>query len=646
MSPRGGSAPPEGDRRQVRLRSWVGLLIGFMVWNVLLFLVQQPPSVATVPYSVFRTQLVDGQVQSVVFHGDTLDATLRHEIRWPDAKGAPAYSHVQTQLPPVTDSELLPLLLQKQVEIAATPAPGQAVYGFLNWISGVATLALLGWILYQAATGHRMAMGVGQSRARVYTAERPTTTFRDVAGVDEARDELAEIVDYLRDPDRYRRIGARIPHGVLLAGPSGTGKTLLARAVAGEAKVPFFALAASEFVEMFVGVGASRVRDLFERAKRMQPAIIFIDEIDSIGARRAGSVTIGNDEREQTLNQLLVEMDGFDRSDGIVVLAATNRPDILDPALLRPGRFDRQVTIGLPDRNGRRGILAIHTRDVPLAADVDLDAWARRTPGFSGADLANLVNEAALAAARAGRSVVTEADFREAQERVLLGARRRLTLSDQDRRRVAVHEAGHALVALLSPNADPPEQVSIVPHGRALGVTQFASDDRVNLTRGYLTTRLAVGLGGRSGERVALGDISSGAEDDLAQATKLARRMVERWGMGENLPPVSVHARDQDSPAPLLGGLGESPHLATAVDREVERLIAAADQTATELLGVSRDALMRVVAELEQQESISLARLRELVSAAPRGAAGRDVVVSGAPQNTPAGDLAGERRTD
>jgi cell division protease FtsH len=383
-------------------------------------------------------------------------------------------------------------------------------------------------------------------------------------------------------------------------------------------------------------VGASRVRDLFERAKQMQPAIIFIDEIDGIGGRRAGALTLGNDEREQTLNQLLVEMDGFEPSVGIIVLAATNRPDILDPALLRPGRFDRQVTVGLPDRPGRRGILAIHTRTMPLAPDVDLDAWARRTPGFSGADLANLANEAALAAARARRSVVTEADFREAQERVLLGARRRLALTDEDRRRVAVHEAGHALVALWSPNADPPERISVVPHGRALGVTQFAPEDRVNLTRSYLTTRLAVALGGRNGERVVLGDISSGAEDDLAQATTLARRMVERWGMGENLPPVSLHAHDGDEGPPLLGGMTGSPHLTATVDREVERLIAAADETAAELLARHREPFMRVVAALEQHESISLEELRALVSPAPGGQTAGDVVMSGAAQSTPA----------
>jgi cell division protease FtsH len=634
---RGGDHPPSEDpQRQVRLRSWLGLLVLFMAWNALLFLLQQPPSVASVPYSTFRTQLVDGQVSGVVFHGDTVEATLRHELRWPNAANASTYTHIQTQMPPVNDTELLPLLLQKNVEIAATPAPGQALYGFLNWVSGVATLALLGWIAYQAATGRRMALGVGQSRARVYTAERPTTTFRDVAGVDEAKDDLAEIVDYLREPERYRRLGARIPHGVLLSGPPGAGKTLLARAVAGEAKVPFFSISASEFVEMFVGVGASRVRDLFERAKQMQPAIIFIDEIDGIGGRRAGALTLGNDEREQTLNQLLVEMDGFEPSDGIIVLAATNRPDILDPALLRPGRFDRQVTVGLPDRPGRRGILAIHTRTMPLAPDVDLDAWARRTPGFSGADLANLANEAALAAARARRSVVTEADFREAQERVLLGARRRLALTDEDRRRVAVHEAGHALVALWSPNADPPERISVVPHGRALGVTQFAPEDRVNLTRSYLTTRLAVALGGRNGERVVLGDISSGAEDDLAQATTLARRMVERWGMGENLPPVSLHAHDGDEGPPLLGGMTGSPHLTATVDREVERLIAAADETAAELLARHREPFMRVVAALEQHESISLEELRALVSPAPGGQTAGDVVMSGAAQSTPA----------
>ncbi|HEX3607736.1 MAG TPA: ATP-dependent zinc metalloprotease FtsH, partial [Candidatus Dormibacteraeota bacterium] len=574
---------------------------------------EQPPSEVPVPYSVFRTQLVRNDVQSVVFHGDSLEATLRHEIRWPDTNGAPRYSHVQTMLPPLPDDQLLPLLIRNNVEISSTAPPGQAFLGLLNGLSAIATLALFGWIAYQAATGRRMAFGVGQSRARVYTEERPKATFTDVAGVDEAKEDLQELVDYLRKPERYSRLGARIPHGVLLTGPPGTGKTLLARAVAGEANVPFFAISATEFVEMFVGVGASRVRDLFERAKQMQPSIIFIDEIDAIGGRRSMSLSIGNDEREQTLNQLLVEMDGFEKDTGVIVLAATNRPDILDPALLRPGRFDRQVTIALPDREGRLGILRIHTRKVPLAADVDLEAWARRTPGFSGADLANLVNEAALAAARAGGEVVTEADFREAQERVLLGARRRLVMTDEDRHRVAVHEAGHALVAYWSPNADPPERISIVPHGRALGVTQFSLDDSVNVTRAYCRARLAVGVGGRAAELVVLGDVSSGAEDDLQQATTLARRMVERWGMGEELPPVSLRPHDPDETPSILGGTAGSPELASAADREVQRFMSTADRTAQQLLSDHRGEVARVVAVLEEHESISVDEMRACI---------------------------------
>ncbi|MDB5065492.1 MAG: ftsH [Chloroflexi bacterium] len=630
----GPRAPEPGQRRRVPLRSWVGLLVLLFAWNTLLVLAEQPPSSAPVPYSVFRSQLVQNQVTSVVFHGDNLEAALRHDIRWPDVNGAPRYSRVQTTLPPLTDDQLLPLLIKDNVEISSTGPPGQALFNFLNVLSGLATLALLVWIGYQAATGRRMALGVGQSRARVYNEERPTTTFKDVAGVDEAKEDLQEIVGYLRSPQRYAKLGARIPHGVLLAGPPGTGKTLLARAVAGEANVPFFALSATEFVEMFVGVGASRVRDLFERAKGMQPAIIFIDEIDAIGGRRSMSLSVGNDEREQTLNQLLVEMDGFEPSTGVIVLAATNRPDILDPALLRPGRFDRHVTVGLPDREGRLGILRIHTRRTPLAADVDLGGWARRTPGFSGADLANLVNEAALAAARAGREVVTEADFREAQERVLLGARRRLAMTDEDRHRVAVHEAGHALVAYWSPDADPPERISIVPHGRALGVTQFAPDDRLNITRNYCKARLAVGLGGRGGERVLLGDVSSGAEDDLQQATTLARRMVERWGMGEELPPVSLRANDSDGPSPFFGGASSSPELAAAADREVQRLIAAADRTAQELLSSHREAVLKVISVLEERESMSLDELRECIASLP-AASERNVHVAGVGRNSP-----------
>ncbi|HEY2704954.1 MAG TPA: ATP-dependent zinc metalloprotease FtsH [Candidatus Dormibacteraeota bacterium] len=612
----------------------MGLLLLLLAWNTLLVLAERPPSTAEVPYSVFRDQLVRNQVSSVVFHGDNLEATLRHDIRWPNVNGAPAYSHVQTNLPPLTDDQLLPLLIKSNVEISSTGPPGQALFGFLNVLSGLATLALLGWIGYQGATGQRMALGVGRSRARLYTEERPTTTFRDVAGVDEAREDCQEIVDYLRNPQRYLRLGARIPHGVLLTGPPGTGKTLLARAVAGEANVPFFATSATEFVEMFVGVGASRVRDLFERAKQMQPSIIFIDEIDAIGGRRSMSLSIGNDEREQTLNQLLVEMDGFEKDTGVIVLAATNRPEILDPALLRPGRFDRQITLGLPDRDGRLEILRIHTRQVPLGADVDLEAWARRTPGFSGADLANLVNEAALAGARAGREMVTEADLREAQERVLLGARRRLAMTEDDRRRVAVHEAGHALVAYWNADADPPERISIVPHGRALGVTQFALEDRVNVTRAYCRARLAVGVGGRAAELIVLGDVSSGAEDDLQQSTTLARRMVERWGMGEELPPVSLRARDPDEPPSVFGGIAGSAELAVAADREVQRLMAAADRTAQELLSSHREAFTTVISVLEERESMSLDELRECIVSVPASPV-REVERVGIGSNSP-----------
>jgi cell division protease FtsH len=450
----------------------------------------------------------------------------------------------------------------------------------------------------------------------MYTEERPNVTFADVASNEEAKEDLQEIIDYLRQPSRYTKVGARIPHGVLLSGPPGTGKTLMARAVPGEAKVPFFSVSATEFVEMFVGVGAARIRDLFEKAKKVAPSIIFVDEIDSIGRQRSGNVSIGgNDEREQTLNQLLVEMDGFEASQSVIVIAATNRPDILDAALLRPGRFDRRVEVALPDRNGRLSILKLHAGRVAMAPEVDLDGLARRTPGFSGADLANVVNEAALAAARDGRDRVTQSDLESAYDKVILGARRRFALSDEDKQRVAVHEGGHALVAYFLRGADPLEKVTIVPRGRALGVTQFSEDDRFNLPEHYVRARLAVALGGRAGEQLMLGEVSSGAENDLEVATTYARRMVERWGMGEKLGPVSF-PRDGASPAAQLGLPSTSQALAERADTEVLRILKDAEQAALNTLADHRAALDSLAKALVERETVDRSEVDAIVAQA------------------------------
>jgi cell division protease FtsH len=440
-------------------------------------------------------------------------------------------------------------------------------------------------------------------------------TFNDVAGADEAKEELSEVVEFLRNPQKYHDVGARIPRGVLLVGPPGTGKTLLARAIAGEAEVPFFTISASEFVEMFVGVGASRVRDLFEKAKVAAPAIIFIDELDAVGRRRGAGLGAVNDEREQTLNQLLVEMDGFDDRHEVILIAATNRPDVLDPAILRPGRFDREVTVGLPDRKGREGILKIHSRGLRLAPDISLGLMARSTTGFSGADLANLCNEAALIAARAGHDQVSMQDFEEALDRIILGAARSTILSDHDRQVVAYHEAGHALAAWLLPNADPVHKVTIIPHGRALGVTQqMPGEDQFNYSREYLLSRIAVMLGGRTAEELAIGDITTGAENDLIEATRLARRMVTRWGMGE----LGLMAIASDEEQPFLGyeltqGHNYSEETGARIDRDIQQLLNERHEVITQLLIESRDKLDQLVDSLLHEETIDQNELTKIL---------------------------------
>ena len=593
-------------RWQVPLRSWVGLLALVFALNVL-FAFCGAGAQSVIPFSDFVTQVKADNVKSAEFLGSQVTGQFVHPVK--------GKSDFLPEEPP-GDSGLVQLLLDHQVQVSSTQSSFQWLGNALNALSVVFMLLLLGSIAYQARTGQRLGFGIGQSRARIYTEERPNVTFADVASNEEAKEDLQEIIDYLRQPSRYTKVGARIPHGVLLSGPPGTGKTLMARAVAGEAKVPFFSVSATEFVEMFVGVGAARIRDLFEKAKKIAPSIIFVDEIDSIGRQRSGNVSIGgNDEREQTLNQLLVEMDGFEASQSVIVIAATNRPDILDAALLRPGRFDRRVEVALPDRNGRLSILKLHAGRVAMAPEVDLDGLARRTPGFSGADLANVVNEAALAAARDGRDRVTQSDLESAYDKVILGARRRFALSDEDKRRVAVHEGGHALVAYFLRGADPLEKVTIVPRGRALGVTQFSEDDRFNLPEHYVRARLAVALGGRAGEQLTLGEVSSGAENDLEVATTYARRMVERWGMGEKLGPVSF-PRDGASPAAQLGLPSTSPALAERADTEVLRILKDAEQAALKTLADHRAALDSLANALVERETVDRSEVDSIVAQA------------------------------
>ena len=447
----------------------------------------------------------------------------------------------------------------------------------------------------------------GRSRARRYEPSGDRVTFADVAGIDEAKEELTEVVDFLRNPEKYQRLGGRIPHGVLLSGPPGTGKTLLARAVAGEANAPFFSLAASEFVEAIVGVGAARVRDLFAQAKAAAPAIVFIDELDAIGRSRTSGVagfSGGNDEREQTLNQILTEMDGFDSSTKVIVIGATNRPDVLDAALLRPGRFDRRVAVQPPDRAGREAILKVHTRGVPLGPDVDLGRIAATTPGMVGADLANLVNEAALLAARRDHKMVEEADFTDALERIVLGAERQVMMSQEDRRRTAYHEGGHAIVGMLTEGADPVRKVSIIPRGMALGVTFSAPEsDRFNYREPEVMAKIKVALGGRAAEEVVLGEMSTGAESDIEQLTEIARQMVGRWGMSAAIGPVAVLPRDGSGPF-LPGAAEVSPETQKLVDQEVRRIVESSHKEVVVLLEENREKLDSLAAALLEHETL------------------------------------------
>src|SRR5437764_368088 len=544
-----GGRPPRGGpggRPPSSARIWLILIVALIIFDLFFYASIMPtnrtgqqPRV-TIPYTTFVDQARHNNVANAAISSTSASG----DFKKPYVQKGTNYPRYTTTLPPVGDPTLLPLLISHGVKVTGvvptTPA-WQVGGGLLLTLLPFLFLIGLFYFARRAMRGQQQGLfGIGQSKARLYSEERPSTTFADVAGVEAAKRELQEEVDFLRDPKKYQRLGARIPKGVLLVGPPGTGKTLLARAVAGEARVPFFSISATEFVEVFVGVGASRVRDLFEKAKAAAPAIVFIDEMDAIGRQRGsgGPFTGSNDEREQTLNQLLVSMDGFEPNQAVIVLAATNRPDGLDQALLRPGRFDRQVVVEPPDRRGREAILRIHTRGLPLAAGVDLGGLAQATPGMSGADLANLANEAALTAARKGAAQVSARDFEEALDRITLGAEGTPLMDAQERRLVAYHEGGHALVAFLLPHVDPVHRVTITPRGRSLGVTQFRPlDDRRNYRRAYLLERLAVGLGGRAAEEIACEDITSGAQNDLQQVTRMARVMVSQLGMADELGP-------------------------------------------------------------------------------------------------------------
>ena len=511
--------------------------------------------------------------------------------------------------PPESEDELVTVLQDAGVEVSADPQKGSTILNVvINLLPILLLLGIFLFIFHQGQGGGNRVMQFSKSKARQVTKDTPKTTFEDVAGVDEAVEELREVKEYLESPAKFQAMGAKIPKGVLLYGPPGTGKTLLARAVAGEAGVPFFSISGSDFVEMFVGVGAARVRDLFEQAKQSAPAIIFIDEIDAVGRHRGAGLGGGHDEREQTLNQLLVEMDGFDAKTGVILMAGTNRPDILDPALLRPGRFDRQIVVDRPDLQGRRGILKVHGRGKPLDEDVDIDVVARRTPGFTGADLANVLNEGALLAARRGKKTITMWELEEAIDRVMAGPERRTRLiSDREKRIIAYHEAGHALVAHVLPNADPVHKISIIPRGRALGYTQtLPVEDRFLVTRSEMVDELAMLLGGRVAEEMVIGDITTGAQNDLERATKIARGMVTEYGMSDMLGPLTLGQRQGEV---FLGrDIGTqadySDQVAFEIDSEVRRLIDEAHDEALDILQAQKRKLDQIAAALIERETI------------------------------------------
>ncbi len=592
-------------QQQVLLWLAAGLLLLFAFSSL------QPPSreaVANLPFSDFLAEVEAGGVAEVTIQEQQVAGTLSDGSRF------------QTYAPQGAD--MVTPLTEKGVRITAMPQQEPSFLGSLL-TSLLPIILLLGvWIYFMRrmqGNGQGGMMGFAKSKAKLMTPDSRRVTFQDVAGIDEAKLELEEIVDFLRDPQKFQRLGGRIPKGVLLVGPPGTGKTLLARSIAGEAEVPFFTISGSDFVEMFVGVGASRVRDMFEQAKKNAPCIVFIDEIDAVGRSRGAGLGGGHDEREQTLNQLLVEMDGFEASEGVILIAATNRPDVLDPALLRPGRFDRQVVVPNPDVLGREQILKVHMRKVPLAPDVEARTIARGTPGFSGADLANLVNEAALLAARAGRRMVTMADFEAAKDKVMMGSERRsMVMTEDEKRLTAYHEAGHALVGLLIPGNDPLHKVTIIPRGRALGVTMNLPErDRYSMSKNEIEARLAMMFGGRLAEELIFGPerVTTGASNDIQQATDLARRMVTEWGMSEKLGRLRYSENEEQV---FLGrSLGKTQNVsedtARMIDSEVRRIVEEAETRAREVLSSHMDAMHGVADALLTYETLSGAEVQTIL---------------------------------
>jgi cell division protease FtsH len=594
---------------------WISIVfLGVMLWRLVSAngaqSNKQEPS-----YSEFMAKVDAGQVKEVTMYLSQNSYELQGEY------AQPANTKFQVLIAKEDAPEVTKSLRDKGVSLKIKEVRGSD--WLLIMLNALPLVLLVGFCLFlmrQMQAGGNKALSFGKSRARLLSAQQKKATFKDVAGTDEAKEELQEIIEFLKDPQKFQKLGGRIPKGVLLVGPPGTGKTLLARAIAGEANVPFFSISGSDFVEMFVGVGASRVRDLFEQGKKNAPCIIFIDEIDAVGRHRGAGLGGGHDEREQTLNALLVEMDGFESNEGVILIAATNRPDVLDPALLRPGRFDRRVVVARPDVKGREEILRVHTRKVPIGDDVDLSIIARGTPGFSGADLANLVNEAALWAARQNRKFVMMADFEMSKDKVLMGVERKsMILSDEEKKNTAYHEAGHALVAAMTPGADPVHKVTIIPRGMALGLTmQLPEDDKHTYTREYLEAMLAVLMGGRSAEEIFLGHITTGAGNDIERATDIARNMVCEWGMSD-LGPLAFGKKEE---AIFLGReitqhRDYSEDTAIQIDKEVKRIVNEGYEKAKGLLSSNRDVLERIAQALLEREVIDAAEVKLLMEGKP-----------------------------
>jgi len=577
-------------------------LVMILIFNMM---TQKEPETKSITYTAFLSAVEEGKIREVTVQGANIEGVYQDDSRF------------STYAP--DDPNLVAELRSKGVVIQAKPEEDRSFW-FTMLVSWGPILLLIGvWIFFmrQMQSGGGKAMNFGKSRARLLSESQATVTFSDVAGIDEAKDELEEIVAYLKDPKKFSRLGGRIPKGVLLVGSPGTGKTLLARAIAGEAGVPFFSISGSDFVEMFVGVGASRVRDLFVQGKKNAPCIIFIDEIDAVGRHRGAGLGGGHDEREQTLNQLLVEMDGFESNEGVILIAATNRPDVLDPALLRPGRFDRQVVVPRPDVKGRHKILSVHARKVPLGADVDLEVLAKGTPGFSGADLANLVNEAALLAARANKTQVEMDDFEAAKDKVMMGAERRsMVITEEEKKVTAYHEAGHAVVALFLPGADPVHKVSIIPRGRAMGVTMYLPmEEKYNETKEGLHTRICTLLGGRVAEEISFSTITSGASNDIERATAIARKMVCEWGMSDKLGPLAFGEKEGEI---FLGrDMGHvknySEATAIEIDNEIRNIVRVNYDRTRDILSKNRESLEKVAIALLEKENLDGAEIREMV---------------------------------